>query len=91
VEETALAVDALCGWLGGPGRQGPDDLVGQARQAVRSGVDWLLDATTQGREFPAAPIGLYFAQLWYFERLYPLAWTVSAWAAAGQFLPSSDA
>ena len=28
--------------------------------------------------FPAAPIGLYFARLWYHERLYPLIATVSA-------------
>ncbi len=90
VEETALAVDALCGWLAGPGRQVPDDQASQAVEAVRSGVDWLLNATGQGREFPAAPIGLYFAQLWYFERLYPLAWTVSAWAAAGQLTQLAD-
>ena len=26
----------------------------------------------------AAPIGLYFAKLWYYERLYPLIFTVAA-------------
>ncbi|MEZ5301754.1 MAG: hypothetical protein R3F11_14050 [Verrucomicrobiales bacterium] len=29
-------------------------------------------------ELLAAPIGFYFAKLWYFEKLYPLAWTMAA-------------
>jgi squalene-hopene/tetraprenyl-beta-curcumene cyclase len=29
-------------------------------------------------DLPAAPIGLYFSQLWYHERLYPLVFTVAA-------------
>jgi squalene-hopene/tetraprenyl-beta-curcumene cyclase len=28
-----------------------------------------------------APIGFYFAKLWYFERLYPLIFTVGALGA----------
>jgi squalene-hopene/tetraprenyl-beta-curcumene cyclase len=42
------------------------------------GVAWLRTATNDGREFPASPIGLYFAKLWYSERLYPLIFTVEA-------------
>ena len=40
-------------------------------------------ATDDGRDFPAAPIGLYFARLWYSEALYPLIFTVAAIQAAG--------
>ncbi|TAN35998.1 MAG: squalene--hopene cyclase [Verrucomicrobia bacterium] len=65
IEETALAVNTLA-------------VVPRARDAVLRGVDWLIAATAQGRETPAAPIGLYFAKLWYFERLYPLIFLVGA-------------
>jgi len=67
IEETALAVDALA-------RAGGNAIDGH----VESGVAWLIDATDRGRSFPASPIGLYFARLWYFEKLYPLIFTVSA-------------
>ena len=40
----------------------------------------LAEATERGRRFEPAPIGLYFAKLWYFERLYPLAFTAAALA-----------
>jgi len=42
------------------------------------GVDCLLEMTKNGTTFPAAPIGLYFASLWYSEKLYPLIFTVEA-------------
>jgi squalene-hopene/tetraprenyl-beta-curcumene cyclase len=35
-----------------------------------------------------SPIGLYFAKLWYYEKLYPLIFTVSALGQALRaFLP----
>ena len=67
IEETALAVGALAGVAG-------------AEAAVARGVDWLIAATDAGRVTPAAPIGLYFAKLWYFERLYPLVFLAGALA-----------
>jgi squalene-hopene/tetraprenyl-beta-curcumene cyclase len=42
------------------------------------GLDQLLEMTKNGTEFSASPIGLYFASLWYSERLYPLIFTVDA-------------
>lgn len=65
IEETALAVDALA-------RCGPID------GTVSDGVDWLIERTQQGRSVEPVPIGFYFARLWYFEKLYPLIFTVSA-------------
>lgn len=72
IEETALAVQALAAVL-------------PARDAVSRGVDWLIEKTSAGREFPASPIGLYFARLWYFERLYPLIHVAAAFERARHF------
>ena len=75
IEETALTVEALARVAG----ESPDSgLRGRAAAAVASGVAWLVDHTAAGTYFPAAPIGLYFAKLWYDEELYPLAFTVAA-------------
>lgn len=65
MEETALAVAALAGWP-------------EAEPARRCGAQWLADRVmADGLDHPA-PIGLYFAQLWYSEALYPTIWTVAA-------------
>lgn len=46
--------------------------------AVANGVAWLKTATRDGHQFPAAPVGLYFARLWYSEELYPLIFAAGA-------------
>jgi squalene-hopene/tetraprenyl-beta-curcumene cyclase len=77
VEETALALDALALALGcnlpaeAPSREA-------LRSALVRGTDWLLKRTDFGRRFEPAAIGLYFAKLWYWERLYPVLFTVGA-------------
>ena len=59
--------------------ESPDvGLRGRAATAVAAGVGWLIAHTAGGTQFEAAPIGLYFAKLWYDEELYPLAFTVAA-------------
>ncbi len=91
IEETALAVDALANVLGAGGgvsRTGgngdvpsplPDEINAEPIvDAIGRGCDWLIQRTDRGRCFEPAPIGLYFAKLWYFERLYPVIFTVSA-------------
>ncbi len=71
VEETALAVEALAGTSHGA--------------SVERGVAWLIGRIESGTWREPAPIGFYFAKLWYHERLYPLVWTVGALGkAAGQ-------
>lgn len=42
------------------------------------GAELLAEKTANGTEFPAAPIGLYFASLWYSEKLYPVIFSVEA-------------
>jgi len=75
IEETALTVEALAR-VAAESRDAT--LRGRATDAVSSGVAWLLARTSAGTRFPAAPIGLYFAKLWYDEEIYPLAFTVAA-------------
>lgn len=72
-EETALAVTALARGL---------EAHASARASVGRGVRWLIDHTDGGRTFSPSPIGFYFARLWYWERLYPVVWSVQALQAA---------
>jgi len=66
IEETAVALHALSG----------------EEQDVMASVQWLITATENGTRFPTAPIGLYFARLWYHEQLYPVVWTLGALRAS---------
>ena len=75
IEETALAVDALAKFAS---RSYDPEMI----ETIRRGAAFLIDRTDYGRRFDAAPIGLYFAKLWYFEQFYPVIFTVSALARA---------
>jgi squalene-hopene/tetraprenyl-beta-curcumene cyclase len=90
IEETALALDALASLMSAIGAPSapPTAIIPpeRLRAAVAAAASWLITRTRGGRDFPAAPIGLYFARLWYFERLYPLIFTVSALAGARKAL-----
>ncbi|MDD4269571.1 MAG: squalene--hopene cyclase [Pirellulaceae bacterium] len=68
VEETAVALEALLSAAASP----------PAQAAIESGLQWLVRAVEENRHRRAAPIGFYFARLWYYEKLYPLIFTVSA-------------
>jgi squalene-hopene/tetraprenyl-beta-curcumene cyclase len=72
VEETALAVEAL---LAACPRNATE---GVPYSAVARGLAWLIDRVEAGQHRQPAPIGFYFAKLWYYERLYPLTFTVAA-------------
>jgi len=93
VEETALATEALAQWyvlvhrgsLASLGTDGFDETIASA---VGKGANWLIAHTDQGRSTPAAPIGLYFAQLWYFEELYPIVFALSALGKAQRLSPA---
>jgi squalene-hopene/tetraprenyl-beta-curcumene cyclase len=65
IEETALAVEALSG-------------IPNATEAVAHGTRWLVEKVESGAYRGPAPIGFYFAKLWYYEKLYPLIFTVGA-------------
>jgi squalene-hopene/tetraprenyl-beta-curcumene cyclase len=67
VEETALAVEILV-----------DLAAPEARPAVERGIEYLVHRVEDGTFSDPAPIGFYFAKLWYFEKLYPITFTVAA-------------
>jgi squalene-hopene/tetraprenyl-beta-curcumene cyclase len=52
--------------------------------AVSRGLAWLIDRVEAGQHRQPAPIGFYFAKLWYYEKLYPLTFTVAALGRARQ-------
>jgi squalene-hopene/tetraprenyl-beta-curcumene cyclase len=77
IEETALAVEVL---LDAPGAETPgaDARGSSVEQAVNNGLAWLVEQVETGGLENPTPIGFYFAKLWYFEKLYPLIFTVAA-------------
>ncbi|MGD9496281.1 MAG: prenyltransferase/squalene oxidase repeat-containing protein, partial [Armatimonadota bacterium] len=81
VEETALAVSALSRFGSSPG----------VREAVMDGTGYLLARLEDGSWTEPAPIGLYFASLWYSESLYPVAWGLEALARARDALAGERA
>ena len=77
IEETGVAVSALATY----GRLPRAASVADPDNAVARGVQWLVHATDGGRRLPTAPIGLYFAKLWYSEKLYPWTFVLGALGA----------
>ncbi len=69
IEETAVAVSALAD----AARQAPE-----LAEPVARGGAWLAARTEGGNVLPAAPIGFYFAKLWYHEEAYPCIFTAEA-------------
>jgi len=78
IEETALAVDALAEWRPLMDAGAVDGLDEATASAIGKGAHWLITHTDRGASLSASPIGLYFAQLWYFEELYPLVFALAA-------------
>ena len=74
VEESGIALAAICGCA-------QDGDAAAARAAASRAAQWLTAATARAGDLPSAPIGLYFAKLWYFEELYPLIFSMAGLAA----------
>jgi squalene-hopene/tetraprenyl-beta-curcumene cyclase len=75
-EETGVALEALAlAW-----EKASDDPTLRAAifRALTRGAAWLAAAVESGRWRDPAPIGFYFAKLWYFERLYPQIFATGA-------------
>jgi squalene-hopene/tetraprenyl-beta-curcumene cyclase len=81
IEETGMALSAL-------GRTADDGDHTSVSAAIASGVRWLIHATDRADIIPA-PLGLYFARLWYFEELYPVTFALSG-LAAGRMIAQRD-
>ena len=84
VEETALAVEALLERVPGEAKGTWTGLIDErsdpknAEKQLAGGIEWLIDRVETGTWTKSSPIGFYFARLWYFEKLYPLIFTVAA-------------
>lgn len=74
VEETGIALSAL-------GRSVADGDRARVTASIAAGIRWLVEATNRS-EITPAPLGLYFARLWYFEELYPVTFALSGLASA---------
>ncbi len=74
MEETALAVEVLI------------DAGPATRPAVNTALAWLVQQVEAGGLDRPTPIGFYFAKLWYFEKLYPVIFTVAALGRARRVL-----
>lgn len=66
IEETGLALEALA------------QSTTVAAAVLERGLAALRRLTDDGTTLAPAPIGFYFAKLWYFERLYPLIFATAA-------------
>ena len=78
IEETSLALSALA-------RAFAPDVA--TMSSIERGVRWIIDATDRGNQAPVSPIGLYFARLWYFEKLYPIIFSVGGLIDARATMP----
>ena len=76
VEETAVAVEALA--------SAQRSNAPEATEALKRGVNWLIERVENGGWTQPTPIGFYFARLWYYEKLYPQIFTVGALGRAAR-------
>jgi len=79
VEETSVALESLA--IASRHAERPTG----TREAVAAGVAALVDMTNWGTCFKPAPVGLYFARLWYSEYLYPLIFATRSLTAAWDY------
>jgi len=84
IEETALALDAIAGCAVIDGFF--DDSGDDVKKTILTGSEALIEMIKKYDTLPASPIGLYFARLWYHEKLYPLIFSLSALRKARQVL-----
>ncbi len=68
LQETSLSLSALSYFK--PKRE--------IEEAIESGLAYLIPCIERDGLNDAQPIGLYFAKLWYSEKLYPMIWAVEA-------------
>lgn len=68
IEETAIVLEGIMACSG--------ETVDP--RTIMGGLEWLSLAIHAGYHHTSQPIGFYFAKLWYHERQYPLAFSLSA-------------
>jgi squalene-hopene/tetraprenyl-beta-curcumene cyclase len=81
IEETSLTLEALASYRANVEHVGHRSTLPESERistSIHRGISWLTEHTKQAEEFAPAPIGFYFATLWYFEELYPVIFTLGA-------------
>lgn len=78
IEETALVCEALARFVTGRRSDSQELENRDTEEALERGFKWLCRRILEGGLLEASPIGLYFANLWYFEELYPVIFSVMA-------------
>jgi len=78
IEETALAVDALSSAVKASQQNRINLPIDKINSVLSKATAWLIKETEKGMRMSPSPIGLYFARLWYFEKMYPIIFTLSA-------------
>ncbi len=81
LEETALALEALANAWPRLAVAVDSPICAAHQTALACGTAWLCSEVECGRWHEPAPIGFYFAKLWYFEKLYPLIFATGALSA----------
>lgn len=89
VEETALALEAIARCLksnivAGMTEEPARRVITVVWERLGAGTGWLLRRVENDTWTQPAPIGFYFAKLWYYERLYPMVFTVAALEAVAR-------
>jgi squalene-hopene/tetraprenyl-beta-curcumene cyclase len=77
LEESSVVLEGL---IACSGQIAPDS-------TIMLGLEWIAKKLQQGGLDDAQPIGFYFAKLWYYEKLYPALFSLSALGAALQRRP----
>ncbi len=72
-EETSLALGTLASYANAHPNPPPE-----IHAVIERGAGWLVQSVESGKWVEPSPIGFYFANLWYYERLYPIIFAVEA-------------
>ncbi|MEQ1829374.1 MAG: prenyltransferase/squalene oxidase repeat-containing protein, partial [Pirellula sp.] len=75
IEETSIALEGI---------MVQSDTTDTSDSILR-GLDWLCNAIQASHHHISQPIGFYFARLWYYEKMYPLVFSLSALHKGLQF------
>ncbi len=83
IEETSLTMEALSHWVQVHSRIDKEAMKIDRRgkdilSAIDRAIEYIDQSTNKGTQFVPSPIGFYFAKLWYYEKMYPIVYTLAA-------------
>ena len=90
IEESSLALSSLAQSMKAMSREIPRELEERLKASLQRGADWLCERIENQAYRKHAPIGFYFAKLWYHECLYPMVYTAAAMRALHAVQPTIE-